>query len=100
MRFLQILEGERRLVEATFARISPDPRHFGVYRLMTRDIENRDFGAWDMAYREVNNPADVEDLAQAELMTALLPEGEIRDRIRFFSALIVRLFNARPRAQR
>ena len=49
-RFLQLLEGAAPLIEATYARILKDPRHFAVVKLSERVIEEREFGGWDMAF--------------------------------------------------
>lgn len=49
-RFLQLLEGAPPLVEATYARILKDPRHFAVVKLSERTIGEREFGGWDMAF--------------------------------------------------
>ena len=88
MRFLQVLEGDRSKVETAFARISGDTRHFGIYKLTGRDVPGREFGDWDMAYRHVQTAADENDLvARAELMTAQLPDGQTRDRLRHFLRL-------------
>lgn len=88
IRFLQVLEGDRQKVEAAFARIGKDPRHFGVYQLLGREVDHRDFGEWEMAYREVNNSTDADDLTrQAEFMTAGIAEGDIKERLRYFLRL-------------
>ena len=50
-RFLQALEGDQARVEATFERISLDPRHRAVVVLSRRLIEDREFGPWEMAER-------------------------------------------------
>ncbi|MBW6526479.1 BLUF domain-containing protein [Sphingomonas sp. RHCKR7] len=42
-RFLCALEGERKVVENTFARIMSDGRHFGVDILSRRDVRHREF---------------------------------------------------------
>ena len=49
-RFLQLLEGAPPLVEAAYARIQRDGRHFAVVKLSERRIEEREFGGWDMAF--------------------------------------------------
>lgn len=49
-RFMQALEGEDALVEATYARIAADPRHFALVVLSRRSIETREFGDWSMAH--------------------------------------------------
>ncbi len=49
-RFLQLLEGEERVVRATFARIAADPRHRGIALLGTTTSDRRAFADWDMAF--------------------------------------------------
>lgn len=51
IRFLQVLEGPEDSVEATFARISRDPRHQAIVTLFDKRVESRQFGDWAMAYR-------------------------------------------------
>ena len=48
-RFLQALEGEAAQVEAAYARISGDPRHFALVVLSRRAVTTREFGDWAMA---------------------------------------------------
>lgn len=60
-RFLQLLEGEERVVRETFDRIAADPRHRGIAVLGTTTSDRRAFGDWDMAY---------------ELLKGSGPEGE------------------------
>ena len=57
-RFLQALEGPKDKVEAAFARIKQDPRHRAVVVLSEREIEDREFGEWDMAHRTPGSDAD------------------------------------------
>jgi hypothetical protein len=52
-RFLQALEGEGPIIEATFARIKNDPRHFAVVMLSMKEIVRREFGDWEMACKQV-----------------------------------------------
>ena len=49
-RFLQLLEGEREAVNATYDRIKRDPRHYALVKLSERGIDDREFGRWDMAF--------------------------------------------------
>lgn len=51
VRFLQALEGPEAKVEAAFARIHRDPRHRAVVVLSRRTVDEREFGAWQMAHR-------------------------------------------------
>ena len=52
-RFLQILEGEREDVMATFARIRSDKRHFATVVLSDADVCDRLFGGWQMRYERL-----------------------------------------------
>lgn len=47
--FLQFLEGEAGAVEAVYARIAQDPRHFALVQLYRRAITQRLFADWTMA---------------------------------------------------
>ena len=51
VRFMQVLEGPNDKVEAAYARIKPDQRHRAAVVLSRREIEEREFGPWDMAAR-------------------------------------------------
>lgn len=46
--FVQVLEGERDAVEATFARITKDSRHEEVVTLAKTEVAERQFGDWGM----------------------------------------------------
>lgn len=49
-RFVQALEGNRSDVQATFDRISLDPRHYGVEILCAQTSPKRRFTEWSMAF--------------------------------------------------
>ena len=73
-RFLQLLEGAPALVEATYARILKDPRHFAVVKLSERAIDEREFGGWDMAFeRFAEDRRDAISDKVAELTKAASP---------------------------
>ena len=57
-RFLQALEGPKDVVEATFERIRLDPRHRAPVILSRREVQDREFGNWDMAERLPGEDAD------------------------------------------
>jgi hypothetical protein len=46
--FLQILEGERDRIFATYMRIQRDARHSAVHMVQTREVTGRNFPAWSM----------------------------------------------------
>ncbi|MEH3039004.1 MAG: BLUF domain-containing protein [Sphingomonas paucimobilis] len=48
-RFLQALEGDPAKVEAAYARITGDSRHFALVILSRRSVAAREFGDWAMA---------------------------------------------------
>lgn len=52
-RFLQVLEGEKENVLATYQRISKDPRHQKIVLLLKDEIESRDFKHWNMGFKEL-----------------------------------------------
>jgi len=52
-RFMQLLEGEDAVVEATFARVSLDPRHHDVVVTERAAIEARSFSNWSMGFKRI-----------------------------------------------
>ncbi|MEZ6002540.1 MAG: BLUF domain-containing protein [Planctomycetota bacterium] len=60
--FLQILEGRKEDVYEVFDRISKDPRHKDVIRLIEDEIETRSFPDWSMGFCELGdlNPNQIE----------------------------------------
>lgn len=67
-RFLQALEGDPATVDATFARIQADDRHHALVILSNRQIEQREFGEWAMAYPQANDGEAA--MARIEQLTA------------------------------
>jgi hypothetical protein len=88
-RFLQALEGDEALVEATYARISQDSRHRSLVRLSSRSVDTREFGDWAMAAQAVATQAS----AAAELSTAVdqlianMPKGSARALFQSFARI-------------
>lgn len=48
--FLQVLEGERWVVNTLLASLQRDPRHRNLTALDLREIPEREFAQWDMAF--------------------------------------------------
>lgn len=48
VKFVQVLEGEADIVDATFQRIGQDSRHSGIQMMFRGAIEERMFGDWAM----------------------------------------------------
>ncbi|PLX37450.1 MAG: hypothetical protein C0606_03855 [Hyphomicrobiales bacterium] len=70
--FLQILEGPRDAVEECFTRIQNDPRHDGIIRVVSEDVEERVFGDWEMAWMPFQD-------ASAEAQQGFLDIQSLRD---------------------
>lgn len=58
--FLQVLEGEREPLDATYARIAADSRHTNLRLLADVPVTTRLFSGWSMGFEHV----DDEDLAE------------------------------------
>jgi len=52
--FLQVLEGDDAVVDATVARIRTDPRHGNILLLKRGPIDKRSFGEWRMGFLEAS----------------------------------------------
>ena len=48
--FVQILEGERTVVEVLYQKIKKDPRHFQIDVLSKGESQNRIFKSWNMGF--------------------------------------------------
>nr|WP_199064866.1 BLUF domain-containing protein [Chromobacterium sp. ASV5] len=81
--FFQVLEGERDVVEALFARIAADPRHVSVVKIILEPIAKRDFGDWSMGLAEAGGGVwqDVDglnDFFASGLALTQLREGQAK----------------------
>jgi hypothetical protein len=57
-RFLQVLEGPRRTVEAAYARIMGDPRHADLQLMAGEAAERRLFADWNMCAHRLSRADD------------------------------------------
>lgn len=48
--FIQVLEGDDETVEATFERISKDPRHAKIVLIAKFELDHRSFNEWEMGF--------------------------------------------------
>jgi hypothetical protein len=53
--FMQVLEGERSVIEALYEKIAGDTRHQQVYRLWDAQIATRNFDDWTMGFVSVDD---------------------------------------------
>lgn len=84
--FIQILEGDQKVVQALYDRIRRDPRHTDVKMFSEDHISERDFPDWDMAFYNIDensfSPSELEqfksnltllaDLSKPTNVTAIL----------------------------
>ena len=54
--FMQLLEGERDIVDRLYSKIAKDPRHATALVLLAQEIPQRAFSEWSMAFRDLNDP--------------------------------------------
>jgi hypothetical protein len=52
--FLQVLEGEPAMVQATYQRICRDPRHRNILQLLQEPVSNRHFSRWSMGFARLS----------------------------------------------
>lgn len=53
--YLQVLEGERSVINRLYERIIRDPRHKDVELLQLEEINERRFGKWSMAFVDLSD---------------------------------------------
>jgi hypothetical protein len=54
--FMQVLEGDEPAVKSLYQKILRDSRHAGTLILLTQQTNERSFGDWSMAFRDLNDP--------------------------------------------
>jgi hypothetical protein len=52
--FLQVLEGDDRVIEALYEKIGRDKRHHRVVALLRREVPERHFAKWQMGFVAMN----------------------------------------------
>ena len=73
--FMQLLEGEKADVDAVFASIKKDKRHYDIAVYHRGDIAERAFGDWSMAFRRIDPETGIPALSSA------LMGGEHKDEL-------------------
>lgn len=71
--FLQVLEGEQTQVQALYESIRQDPRHRDVTTFADKEIQQRAFAGWAMAYHP-QDPQQFKEFAGLVSPTELLLE--------------------------
>jgi hypothetical protein len=57
---LQVLEGEKEILQQTFDTIQTDPRHNGIIVLIEKEIPAREFAGWHLGFKRIST-ADLEN---------------------------------------
>jgi hypothetical protein len=89
-RYLQVIEGPDRSVQALYNKIVADDRHRGVAQFSRKHITQRDFGSWAMAFRR----PDVSDECNTfrewlEALTSVVPDAQLKHQIAFFARAMI-----------
>ena len=54
--FMQVIEGEERIVQDLLTKITRDSRHHAVSVLLRQTLSAREFGEWSMGFRDLSSP--------------------------------------------
>ena len=80
--FIQVLEGAKGAVKATFAKICSDPRHRDVQVLWEGPVEERSFESWSMGYKPTRSINDVPEGFHPFLMSGFRRNDDTPDMAR------------------
>lgn len=84
-RYLQVIEGPDKPVEALFDRIKRDRRHLAVATFLNRTITERSFGNWSMAFRRQSALGEQDIFVQLLCsLTAEISDVTLKHQIHFF----------------
>ena len=85
--FLQVLEGPSGAVDTVLQKIKRDPRHQGIILMSRKKIEERLFGDWRMAFRNMSKS----HMAESGYSPFLEPTFEDEEETGEASQLVFRL---------
>jgi len=88
--FIQVLEGAEDVVYSLLDKISKDARHKDVTVVHDEPIQEREFGAWEMAFRAIDDKQLKATEAFIELDKLKLSSGEAKGLLKTFYELNVR----------
>ena len=95
-KFLQVLEGEQKVVLSLYDNIKNDDRHKNVMMISMHPIQDRDFPSWEMGSKKINEKdytflTDISKEDQ-ENFKQLLNGDASKNSVKVIS----KLFNAKP----
>lgn len=87
--FFQVLEGEKNVIHALYARIALDKRHMQLRKLIAEEIDTRTFAQWSMGHadiqaKDVERIAGLNDFFTAGRSYADLEAGRAKTRVQGF----------------
>lgn len=53
--FIQVLEGAETTITQLYQTILDDPRHSGMFELLSQPITEREFGDWSMGFKRIGS---------------------------------------------
>lgn len=87
-RFLQALEGPEQSVTHIFNKIAADERHSGIVQLSRKEVAQREFGSWEMAFEPAGQPIPGKGLrAEVEALVGNLKDRNLRAQFTGFADL-------------
>lgn len=65
---IQVLEGDRDVLETLYSKIEKDPRHTGISKIFSRPITKRLFTDWNMGYKTITEQqlGNIQDIVQLD----------------------------------
>ena len=85
-RYMQVIEGPEREMEALWTAIRADQRHCAVARLLKRPAETRSFEGWNMAFRREERLSDFDSFPQTlKFLTRQVDDEALRRQIELFA---------------
>jgi len=74
--FVQVLEGEKRIVLELYGRIVEDKRHSNVFLLGKEEKDERSFANWNMAYHSM----DDQDMKKSDFTRNMVSLSELSEK--------------------
>lgn len=89
-RFLQVIEGPTASLDAAYARISHDPRHFALVQIERSPIERRSFPDWQMGFTEALGGSAGSLSGLVDTLTECVEDASLKAHLRGFASLYSR----------
>ena len=89
-RYLQVIEGKREAVQSLYAAIRRDRRHLAVTTLLDREIVDRSFAEWSMAFRREAELGRFDSFPQTlRYLTQQVGDNVLRGQIELFARTFI-----------